>query len=304
MNLVKILIAGTAVAMAAPAFAGGSDWHQNSYQPTSGGGCDWNCQTQGESVIANGQVNDGTVWSKVNADVQNVDGDVNLQASAVGNTAEIVTMNDTYVDNTQVETADVGSTLNANVDSVNGYVNLNASTACNSVDVSTDPNETAVNNSQTCGGQIPRPRSTPTSQHGRRGHERGRGGQPVHHRFQRHALPGQQLPAQRGRGGRQRERARSPTPARSTSRPPPSATPRRSSITAPDTNSDPEPHIDPLRGRVDQGRREGARSPSLFSVRPALLSAPPFCPPRFSVRPVCRSEPAIDLCAPKVGHHI
>ena len=38
---------------------------------------------------------------------------------------------------------------------MNGYVNLNASTACNSVDVSTDPNETAVNNSQTCGRADP-----------------------------------------------------------------------------------------------------------------------------------------------------
>jgi hypothetical protein len=141
----------------APAFAAESDtnWHQNSYQPSSGGGCDWQCATSGHSTIVNGQLNLGTVWSKVNADVHNVEGDVNLQATAAGNTAEIVTMDDTHVDNTQVDRADVGATLNTNVDNVDGYVNLGASTACNSVDVSTDPTVTAVNNTQFCGAADP-----------------------------------------------------------------------------------------------------------------------------------------------------
>jgi hypothetical protein len=137
--------------LAAPTFAAASDWHQNSWHPTSGGGCDWTCQQGGgESVIVNGQVNLGPVWSKVNAAVANTAADVNVTASSVGNTAEIVTMNDTFVDNTQVDKGDVGATVNATVDSAAGYVNLDAAAACNSVDVSTDPNVTAVNSRQTC----------------------------------------------------------------------------------------------------------------------------------------------------------
>ena len=145
--------------LAAPTFAAASeatpDWHANSYQPTSGGGCDWQCTQSGESVIVNAQINLGNVWSKVNADVHNATGDVTINTASVGNTAEIVTMDDTWVDNNQDNRGDVGAVVNANVDSVDGYVTLNATAACNSVDVSTDPNVTAINSVQNCGAADP-----------------------------------------------------------------------------------------------------------------------------------------------------
>ena len=207
MQLVKTLIAGTAIMLAIPTFAAASDWHENSYQPTSGGGCDWNCQSQGEFVIINGQLNLGNVWSKVNADVQNAVGDVNINAASVGNTAEIVTMDDTYVDNTQVNKGDVGATVNANVDSVAGYVNIGAAAACNSVDVSTDPNETAVSSVQFCGKADPEAIvNANISNTGGVGIAAQAVGNQFTADFERHPHADQHVPAERGRRDGERER--------------------------------------------------------------------------------------------------
>jgi len=141
--------------LAAPAFAADSNWHDSSFQPTSGGGCDWQCQDQGEAVITNAQINLGTIWSKTNADVSNISGDVNASATAVGNTVEVFTMQDTAVDNSQESSGQIGAEVNGNVDSVDGNVSLSATAVCNSADVSTDPNVTAVNNWQHCGAADP-----------------------------------------------------------------------------------------------------------------------------------------------------
>ena len=80
----------------------------------------------------------------------NAEHDVNLQASSVGNTAEVVTLSDSEVSSTQINSGDIGSVINSNVDSVAGYVQMDATTACNNIDVSTDPTVTVVNSEQTC----------------------------------------------------------------------------------------------------------------------------------------------------------
>lgn len=144
MKLAKILIVGTA--LLAPAYAVASD--------DTGGGCDWNCQT-GESAVVNTQVNFGPVWSRTTTTVSDSWGDVNVDASAVGNTAEILTMQDTVVDNTQVSNSAIGAEVSASVDNVDGNVNISATALCNGIDVSTDPTYTVVNSSQECGGADP-----------------------------------------------------------------------------------------------------------------------------------------------------
>jgi hypothetical protein len=139
MNLVKTLIVGTAIALV-PAFAAASDT----------GGCDWHCQT-GETAVSNTQLNFGYVWSKTNANVVNSYGDVNVSSTAVGNTVDIVTMQNTVVDNVQISTGVIGAETNANVESVDGNVGIAATALCNGASVSTDPAYTIVNNSQECG---------------------------------------------------------------------------------------------------------------------------------------------------------
>lgn len=165
MTLARALTLGTALLLTAPAFAAdsstdsgtnsGTDWHNGSYQPGQytgdwdGGGCSWGCEP-GEATIVNYQHNTGPIWSKINADVSNAEGDVTLNASAVGNTAEVVTLSDSEVSSTQVNNGDTGAVINGNVDSVNGYVTMNATSVCNNLDVSTDPNVTVVDSEQTC----------------------------------------------------------------------------------------------------------------------------------------------------------
>ncbi len=54
-----------------------------------------------ESDIVNKQVNLDTVWNNTNVTVDDVNGDVNGQASAVANAFQAVTMNNSIVDNNQ-----------------------------------------------------------------------------------------------------------------------------------------------------------------------------------------------------------
>jgi hypothetical protein len=146
MNLVKALIAGTAITLAAPAFAVASDWHSS-----SDSGCGWYCQTSGETAVSNTQLNFGYVNATTNANVVNAYGDVNASATAVGNTLDVVTMQNTIVDNTQISSGQISATLNANVEAVDGNVGLAATALCNGASVSTDPDYTIVNSSQECG---------------------------------------------------------------------------------------------------------------------------------------------------------
>ena len=75
-RLARILIAGTAALMPmTQAFADGSS----------------------ESQIINGQINLDSIWTNNNMEVNNVNGDVNGSATAVGNAFQAVTMNNTTV---------------------------------------------------------------------------------------------------------------------------------------------------------------------------------------------------------------
>jgi hypothetical protein len=104
-----------------------------------------------ESKIINGQVNLDSIWTNNNMQVDNVNGDVNGSATAVGNAFEAVTMNNTIVDNNQYASgAAIGADMNAMVTNVNGSVNLNTQVACNTADVSTDPAYTIVHSTQEC----------------------------------------------------------------------------------------------------------------------------------------------------------
>jgi hypothetical protein len=104
-----------------------------------------------ESEIVNGQINLDSIWTNNNMQVDNVNGDVNGSASAVGNAFQAVTMNNTTVDNNQYASgAAIGADMNAMVTNVNGSVNLNTQVACNTADVSTDPAYTIVHSQQEC----------------------------------------------------------------------------------------------------------------------------------------------------------
>jgi hypothetical protein len=104
-----------------------------------------------ESDIVNGQINLNSVWTNANITVDNVNGDVNGQATAVANAFQAVTMNNTIVNNNQYASgAAVGADLNASVTNINGSVNMNTQVACNTADVSTDPAYTIVNSKQEC----------------------------------------------------------------------------------------------------------------------------------------------------------
>ena len=104
-----------------------------------------------ESDIINKQINLDTVWNNTNVTVDNVNGDVNGQASATANAFQAVTMNNTIVNNNQYASgAAVGSDLNAQVTNINGSINMSNQVSCNNADVSTDPAYTVVNSKQQC----------------------------------------------------------------------------------------------------------------------------------------------------------
>lgn len=105
--------------------------------------------SSGAEVI-NGQLNLGNIFSKMNLEVAHVNGNVVGVVTAVGNTAEIITMTDSKVTNTQVNKGAVSAKLNATVNDVDNNVVLQATAVCNAVDVSTDPNVTKVNSVQVC----------------------------------------------------------------------------------------------------------------------------------------------------------
>jgi hypothetical protein len=125
------------MAPALPAFAGGSS------------------STPAGAEVVNGQVNLGNVWSQMNVDVSDVSGDVSAAVTAVGNTAEILTMTDSKVTNSQVTKGAVGSKLTANVGDVHNNVALQATTVCNAADISTDPVVTQVGSKQICASSDP-----------------------------------------------------------------------------------------------------------------------------------------------------
>lgn len=128
-------------------------------QGSWGGQSGWSGSHQGSqgigAQVVNGQVNMNTIWSSNTLDLVNVDGDAIGTASAVGNTATIITMQDSHVENNQIQTGNIGAEVNANTWNVHGDVMLSATSLCNGVSVSTDPLVTAVHSNQQCGGDDP-----------------------------------------------------------------------------------------------------------------------------------------------------
>ena len=107
-------------------------------------------------MILNGQLTFGAQWSTVNTKVNGVAGDAVVQGGAGGNSVEIVTFDDTHVTNNQDdESTNIGSDVNAQLANVGGSVSVSGQAFCNSTDVSTDPNITAVNSTQTCHASDP-----------------------------------------------------------------------------------------------------------------------------------------------------
>ena len=125
--------------MAIPAFAGGSN----------------DVYGEGQANILNGQVNLDTVWSQLDTTIDGVNEDVTATATAVGNTATIITFADSDVTNHQDASGMVGSDINAEISNVGGNAWLTASTVCNAVDISTDPQMTKVHSSQICSSPDP-----------------------------------------------------------------------------------------------------------------------------------------------------
>src|SRR5580692_1405154 len=122
-RLTKILIAGTALLTLplSQAYADGST-------------------NQTGSDVLNGQVDLQLSSSQLNTNINNAAGNVNNASTAVGNNAEIVTMDNTTVTNSQyVGNISISADQNASVSNVGGTVTLSSQAVCNSVDVSTDP---------------------------------------------------------------------------------------------------------------------------------------------------------------------
>ncbi len=134
MTLAKILIAGTALLTL-------------SLTPS----CADNLANNGGSEILNGQVMLHTVNSSLDTVIDNVGGDVSSQATAAGNALDVTTMNDTHVTTDQyVSRVDISSYLGARVTNVNGNVAILNQAVCNSASISTDPQITAIKNTQQC----------------------------------------------------------------------------------------------------------------------------------------------------------
>ena len=134
--LARTLIAATALAMLTltPTFADSSSDQQ-----------------QGGSQILNGQVNLNSSVSVLRTTVDSVGQDVSVQSTAVGNTLDVTTMNDTNVSNQQYTAGgDIVSDLGAQVTNVGGSVSIQGQATCNSASISTDPNITQVNSTQVC----------------------------------------------------------------------------------------------------------------------------------------------------------
>jgi hypothetical protein len=134
-SIVRILTAGTALFLAAPAFAADS--------------------IENGAIVVNGQLNLGPVFSDLNAVIDTVGGDVSAQSAAAGNTVTIFTNADTSVSNNQGQGGDVGSWLGAKVSGVGGDVSLTGTAVCNNAEVSTDPRITKVDNVQKCWAKDP-----------------------------------------------------------------------------------------------------------------------------------------------------
>lgn len=110
----------------------------------------------GNTDVLNGQVNFSNVWSKIDAHVDDAgEGDFGAVTTAVGNTAQIFTLSDTFVENNQTNNAFIGAQTDVTASGINGWVGIGATALCNGASVSTDPNTTAVNSRQFCGGSDP-----------------------------------------------------------------------------------------------------------------------------------------------------
>lgn len=108
------------------------------------------------SQILNGQINFNTAASKLNAEVQNVNGSVGGQSVAVSNTVDITTMQDTHVTNKQQSQATtIDAQTNINAKNIGGNVGFVSQAVCNSATVSTDPTVTDVYSNQECYAKDP-----------------------------------------------------------------------------------------------------------------------------------------------------
>lgn len=109
----------------------------------------------GTAEVINGQVNFGSVWSNINVTVDGVEDTVTAVTQSVGNTVNVYTMSDTYVDNVQVQNGDVGAEVTIDTWGVGGDVLVGATSLCNGASISTDPDVTAINSSQSCNANDP-----------------------------------------------------------------------------------------------------------------------------------------------------
>ena len=151
--------------MAAPAAAyGEEDVDEDGYAHTTGYGGNGGYQhgsgygrggSNSGAIIINGQLNLGDVWTTIKDSVNDVQHDVQGAATAVGNTAMVVTMSNTIVDNDQNQIGDVGAEVEMDVWNIGGDAVFSATALCNGATISTDPDVTAVNSNQNCGAMDP-----------------------------------------------------------------------------------------------------------------------------------------------------
>jgi hypothetical protein len=142
-RIAKTLIAGTALLSLAVPQASAADYNDDQYVE------------YGNAEVLNGQINYGNVWSSIDVVISGVEEDVTAVTQAVGNTVNIYTMSNTWVDNEQVQNGTVRAEVNMDASDVGGNVLIGATALCNGAMISTDPDVTAVNSSQTCDNDDP-----------------------------------------------------------------------------------------------------------------------------------------------------
>jgi len=102
------------------------------------------------SVVINGQLNLGDVWSNLNVTATDIDGDVNGTSAAIGNSFSADLGDHSQVNNVQRVFADIASEVNATVSNVGGDVSFTSAAVGNTASVHSHGNIPCPNDPQDC----------------------------------------------------------------------------------------------------------------------------------------------------------
>jgi len=107
-------------------------------------------QDEPNSVVINGQLNLGDVWSSLNVSANNISGGVDGTSAAIGNSFSAELGDHSHVNNVQRTFADIASEVNANISNIDGDVNLTSAAVGNTASVHSHGNVPCPNDPEDC----------------------------------------------------------------------------------------------------------------------------------------------------------